>query len=146
MTVLLVDDDETFHRIWEHALRAHFTGMVFKYAKSLQEAIQEMHKPPPTDLVLLDMNLPPYTASETAAGVPALREINPRVSIMAVSGMQHDELESAIAGVAVEVIASKHEIETRDELCKLVKQALALKKTSSGKLLNMLDDATMQGL
>ncbi len=101
----------------------------FRYAGSVAEAMAQMSKEPPPDLLLLDLKLPPHSAGDTLNAIQALRQFNPQLSVLAVSGMKLDEVLRVIeaSGAMVQGFLSKDENFTQTRLLKAVEVALVRK-------------------
>ncbi len=124
-TILIVDDDENCAKLWHRVLE----GMADKFitAASLEMAIARMGDIPPPDLVLLDLKLPPYDAEHTLSAVAALREFNPSLKVIAISGMTEAEIDAAIAstGAAVQAVVRKGDMESQSNLLAAVRGLLS---------------------
>lgn len=123
-TILIVDDDENCRKLWGEMFKDMATLV---YAGTLEEAFTRMSEIPPPDLVLLDLKLPPYTEEHTLPAVRALREFNPDLKVLAVSGMLPDEIHRAIAiaGVDIQGVFCKGEFECQSRLLSSVRGLLA---------------------
>src|SRR5205809_6838705 len=95
--VLVVDDDPGFREALAELLRTHGLDVVGT-AGSGELAIQTVTAAPP-DVVLMDMQMPGLSGSETAA---RLSEIAPavRVLMLTVSGADEDVLDAMLAGAS----------------------------------------------
>lgn len=133
MTILLVDDDLSMRKYWIRCL-APLKAEILQ-ASSVEEAREQMKKIPPPDVLLLDLGLPPMNASETLSEVRALREHNPNLVIIAISGMAEEDLLKAVAGTMVNAAITKDDMLYQDNLLKLVKSILETNKKSTGALL-----------
>lgn len=131
-TILLVDDDPSILLSWRRQLST--LGVNILTATSIAAAIDQMRRIPPPDLVLLDLVVPPHGARETVEEIATLRAFNPDLVIIAISGMEKDEIAKVVANARVEAMVSKHEAKTQVELLRIFKAALA-KGTNSGELL-----------
>jgi len=86
-TVLLVDDEPAIRRVTVHALRA--MGLKALEAADGQAALAIYRaQATPIDLVLLDLMMPGLTGEET---LRLLREINPAVRVIVMSGFSEGE-------------------------------------------------------
>lgn len=127
MTILLVDDDENCRLLWSKMLAPMQADV--RFAGSVIEAIEQMTKVPPPDLILLDLKLPPHQAEDTLQAIKLLREFNPQLSVVAVSGMKLDEILRLIetSGAMVQGVLSKDESFTQTRLLNAVQTALVRK-------------------
>lgn len=131
-TILLVDDDPNILLSWEKQLAV--LGANILTASTIPAAIEQMRRIPPPDLVLLDLVVPPHSATETVEATATLRAFNPDLVIIAISGMEKDEIIKAVANARVEAMVTKHEALTQVELLRVFKAALD-KGANSGELL-----------
>lgn len=137
-TILIVDDDPSIVTVWIRLLQG--LKAEIRVAANVEEALEQMRKLPPPDLVMLDLNLPPLTAVNTAKVIFRFREINPSVAVVAVSGMDKDEMIKALAGVFVDSIQSKQDIMTQTGLLQVIRETLDTKKRTSGQILQDMGD------
>jgi DNA-binding NarL/FixJ family response regulator len=95
--VLVVDDDPMFREALAELLRAHGLDVIGT-AGSGEQAIQAVAVVEP-DVVLMDMQMPGLSGSETAA---QLSEIAPavRILMLTVSGADEDVLDAMLAGAS----------------------------------------------
>lgn len=139
MTLLLVDDDENCRILWKRMLTP--MGAEIRLAGSVQEAVTQMSKIPPPDLILLDLKLPPFSAEHTLEAIKVLRQFNPNLSVIAVSGMGLDEILRIIeaTGVTVQGALSKDDNFTQARLLKAVEVALVRKGGTYRDTMAMLE-------
>lgn len=143
MTLLLVDDDENCRTLWARMLSK--LDAELRFAGSVAEAIAQMAKVPPPDLILLDLKLPPHGAEATLSAIGTLREFNPNLSVVAISGMRLDEILKVIeaSGIIVEGALSKDESFTQGRLLKAVETALVRKgKANYQQTMQMLEQVS----
>ncbi|HEY9660986.1 MAG TPA: ATP-binding protein, partial [Allocoleopsis sp.] len=96
-TVLIVDDEAAIREIAQNSLEAH--GYQTLTANDGVEAISlYMQHPEDIDLVIVDMMMPSMDGS---LAIRALKEINPNVRIVAVSGLVANEPVSDVADTDV---------------------------------------------
>lgn len=124
MTILMVDDDAGCLELWARML--HGLNARILFSQTIEEAFAMMAEIPPPDLVLLDLKIPPYTASETLAAVNAFRQYNPHLAVIVISGMRLDEIMKAIevAGIVAQGALTKDESLSQARLLEVVKPAL----------------------
>jgi CheY-like chemotaxis protein len=123
-TILIVDDDENCAQIWARILGG--LASRFLFATTLKDAFLKMAEIPPPDLILLDLKLPPHGAAHTLSAVNALREYNPELKVVTVSGMTPEETDAAIkkAGVVIQAAVSKCNMECQSSLLRVVQDLL----------------------
>jgi len=86
-TVLLIDDEDAVRQVTAHALKSN--GLTVIEASDGTQAIQHYQRQAPAiDLVLLDLTMPGLTGEET---LQRMREINPAVRVIIMSGYSEDE-------------------------------------------------------
>jgi DNA-binding NtrC family response regulator len=78
--ILIIDDDEDFRSMLRMALEQD--GYVVEEARNGREGLQR-YVVAPTDVVMTDLLMPEREGLET---IRALRQINPQVKIIAISG------------------------------------------------------------
>lgn len=138
LTILIVDDDQGILTVWSRLLQS--LNAEIRTARNVEEALDQMRRLPPPDLVILDLNIPPLSAGNTAKVIVRFREINPSVAVVAVSGMEKEEMIKALAGVAVESVQNKRDIGSQVGLLKVVRETLDTKKRTSGQILQDMGD------
>jgi len=139
MTVLIVEDDATIGRIWATYLNP--LGAEIRHATSVEEAIEQMRKIPPPDLLLLDLRLSEQHGPEhTVEAIAHLREFNPQLTVIAISGMADDAIQRLIDGHNVQAGVTKMEITSQSRLLQIVRDGIAQSKgwQASGQLLERL--------
>lgn len=144
LTILIVDDDPNIVSVWIRLLRE--LKAEIRVAGSVDAALEQMRKIPPPDLVMLDLNLPPLSAVNTAKAICRFRELNPSVAVVAVSGMEREEMVKALTGVVVDSIQSKRDIATQPGLLKVIRETLDAKKRTSGQILQDMGDLIQKAL
>ena len=142
MRILLVDDDPGIIVILRRWL-APLNCEIFT-ASNVDDAILEMKRMPPPDFVLLDLILPPNPAEETVKAITELREFNPALKIVVVSGMDQATLLTTLNNARVDAVLFKGDEMTQKKLLLSMKEALT-KAPSSGDLLEYVSNyiATM---
>lgn len=135
--ILLVDDDENILKIWEHFLEPLDVEILL--AHNVAEAIEQMRKVPPPDFVFLDLHLPPHAPTETIAEIKTLREFNPKLVVLAISGLSQDEILHLVSKARVDASVSKYEAQTQIDLLRAMKTALS-NGANGGKLLANVSD------
>jgi len=123
MIFLVVDDDVAMVSMLERYLRGLATEV--RRASSIQEAIEQMGVLPPPDLVLLDLRLTTTDAVETVAATKALREFNPNLKIVAISGLEMSEIVRVVSGSGIEGILAKTDLDSQNKLLRAVQSAAA---------------------
>lgn len=130
MTILLVDDEPTMLRLWSRwlePLRAEI-----RTATGVEDAIAQMAKIPPPDLVLIDLILSVGGARETAQSIDKLRAYNDKLTVLAVSGLDRAGILEAIEGVRIEGWACKGDAACQSGLLKSIQSAMQRNPTVMG--------------
>lgn len=83
--VLVVDDSDLMHRMFEVMLR----GVPLLHARDGLEALERLAEHPDIDLVLLDINMPRMTGFELLAELGA-RGALPRLPVIVITTEGHD--------------------------------------------------------
>ncbi len=141
MTILLVDDDDSIVMLWSRYLAIE--GIDLRVAKNVAEAIGQMQKIPPPDLVLLDLILPPYGPIQTMEAVDELRQFNPNLKIIAVSGMDRDAIMKVIKGFAVDGMVCKRDTMSQAGLLSAIQPMIEKAQSGiagSSKILSQLEE------
>ncbi len=87
--ILVIDDDTTLCEMFRHALES--AGYEVLIAYDGQEGI-ELHREGPADLVITDIFMSQKDGYDTIRG---LREVSPRVKIIAITAGEGDDLAKA---------------------------------------------------
>jgi DNA-binding response OmpR family regulator len=87
--ILVIDDDATLCEMFRHALEG--AGYDVQIAYDGQEGI-EHHRGAPADLVITDLFMPQIDGYDT---IRELREVSPRVKIIAITAGEGDDLAKA---------------------------------------------------
>lgn len=90
MTILIVDDDHNMVGMLQRWIEP--LGVDIRVARGVEEAISQMTFNPHPDLVLLDLVLPPHSARDTISAIKKLREFNPSLTVIIVSGMDKETI------------------------------------------------------
>lgn len=124
-TILIVDDDPNCAKLWERVLAGKADR--FLTAHSLEDALNKMAEIPPPDLVLLDLKIPPHGAEHMLSAITALRQFNPDLKVIAVSGMSMEEINAAVraTGAAVQGIVRKGDMDSQSKLLAAVQGLLS---------------------
>lgn len=118
MIVLIVDDEDSIHLMLKRMLAPLHAELLA--ARSVEEAISQMSRIPPPDLVLLDLKLPPYPAEHTLSAIATLRQFNPNLRVVAVSGMNEVDLKALVTGFQVDGFIAKDESLSQQRLLSVV--------------------------
>ncbi len=132
MKILLVDDDDGMLVIWQRFLKPLEAEILT--AHGVDEAIAQMREVPPPDVLLLDLVLPPHAALDTVEAIQKLRQFNPDLTVIIISGMDERRLLETVANVHVEGVLHKGDKLTQSVLLQAMKVALAA-SPNSGELL-----------
>lgn len=116
--ILLIDDEPNMRIMWARMLAP--LGAELRTAGSVEEAIAQMSRVPPPDLVLLDLKLAPYSAEHSIAAIKQLREFNPKLVVIVISGMSEEEIVETIKGAQVEKWMTKTDSMTQQRLLTVV--------------------------
>lgn len=121
MQILTVDDNEAFRSAlcaWLASL-----GLVVLTAASFEEACERMRAHPDIGLVFLDLIMPPDDAMATLAKLPRLREINPRATIVILTGSM-DEKVKEISRTLADGFLHKSRLLGQSDLWLAIQEAL----------------------
>lgn len=128
MTILIVEDDPGVTRLWERAL-APIDAEV-RSAITIPDALEQMRKIPPPDIVLLDLRLPGSSATNTLEHISELRKVNPKVLVVVLTGMNDHALPRMAEAMGADGFGTKWEIDTQRKLLGLVSDSLARRTVS----------------
>lgn len=107
LDVLIVEDDDLYSEIIERLispLRSHFGKCTIRKVSTMEDALKEIRKEPPYDIVLLDLMLPDSTIEET---IGQLQDMENRSAVVIVTG--HPLAKAKLQGLNREYIAvDKH--------------------------------------
>lgn len=95
MRILIVEDDEPLAGLIARYFRP-LTSIAPVIARNMTEAMQEINRVPPVDLVTLDLALPDSTPLETLGRIKEMKAINPNAIIVVVTGTVKPEMEGEV--------------------------------------------------
>lgn len=135
-TILIVDDDVNITYILAGQLRA--LGEV-RSAHNIADALIEMRKLPPPDLVFLDLFFKEHGAEETLSHIAKFKEINPNAVIIVITGSSEARLEQMALEMGADKFTQKNQIATSARLYKACRGAFIDKGASGQEMLDRLN-------
>lgn len=141
MTILIIDDDSGMVEV----LSAQMKGLGdVRRALNLEDALVQMHKLPPPDLVLLDLFLPHHdrhsTAEETLRHVQAFKNINPEAVVIVITGSNEERLEKIALEMGADSFLRKQNMATQKRLFQACFDAFVARGFSGQAILDRLND------
>lgn len=124
---LIVEDRPEVAQIWQRALEN--LGMTVKWASTLAGAKQLSKEIPPPDLILLDLGLTDSPSKDTVEAIDELKQGNPNVVVLILSGLLTPELVASALAKGAHVAIEKLEIQQQQDLWNAI--LVAKEKASS---------------
>lgn len=123
MIVLIVEDEPSLAYAWRLAMEP--VACELRMACDMREAIEQMRKLPPPDLVLLDLRLPGSSAEATVERIRDLKAINEEAVVIVITGAVEDNLPMLARHFGADAFEHKRDIVTQGRLLTAVKNALS---------------------
>lgn len=144
MIILIVDDDlctlELRKSQFERTAKSKNIDCLIRTARTLTEAIEEMRKIPPPDLVLLDLIFAghqPMTAEATILEISKFKAISSDVKVMVLTGSPDERLRQMALEYGADSFAQKHHVISQEKLFRAC--ATAFKDTGGQSMLDCLN-------
>lgn len=126
MTVLIVEDDPMVRELWRRLLSPLTEDI--RLAETIPDALAEMRKIPPPDLVLLDLRVPGSTPENTLFHIAALKELNPAAVVLVLTGVSDESLPALARQLGADGFSPKMAAASQDALFDIICETLRTKK------------------
>lgn len=128
--ILIIDDDQNICDYLKRRLES--LGCTIEVAYTLTEGLSLMAeiKPPPS-FVFLDLhfprtvNSPEVRAQDTLACIPKFHEINPKVSVVIITGLINEKIQQ-MANTLGAAFRQKPDLHTQEDVWKSIEEAIKL--------------------
>lgn len=125
MTIMVVEDEPSIAGLWARYLRPLADGVDIRMAGDLADALRQMAKLPPPDLVLLDLKMPGTTPENTLRHIADLREHNPNAVVLVITGVPDETLPEMSRRMGANDFAQKTAVNTQDALLAAIRRCYA---------------------
>lgn len=122
MTILIVEDEEMVAELWRRFLGALSDDI--RIAGTVPDALIQMRKMPPPDLVLLDLRMPGSTPENTLHHIAQLKESNPNAVVLVLTGASDASLPALAMKLGADGFQPKNTVASQDGLFTAIRDAL----------------------
>lgn len=122
-TVLVVEDDPGMQQLLGNLLEPMGVNVIF--TDTVSQALCEMLRIPPPDVIILDLGLPDSRPFETLDKVEVLRKLNPFAPITVLTGNADEKVRQTATAVGADAFRLKTDIKKQGDIWDLIKEGLA---------------------